>query len=104
MEVSVIFTSPGKEPPVRIGQEVRWAPKRVWKLWRRKNLAQAVIRTQALQPVAIPTDYLVLRETRLKEYVLKFPIVDTPTLRTLKTVRGPRGIHCRLLANLYNIA
>jgi hypothetical protein len=50
--VSAIL-SLGKEPPVPIGQEVRWAPEMAWTLWRRRKLlASAGNRTPAVQLVA----------------------------------------------------
>jgi hypothetical protein len=29
--------TPGKEPPVPIGEEVGWTPEPIWTLWRREN-------------------------------------------------------------------
>jgi hypothetical protein len=42
--------TPGKEPPVPIGQEAGWAPEMVWTLWSRdKSLTPAENRTPAVQ-------------------------------------------------------
>jgi hypothetical protein len=50
-------STPGKEPPLSIGQDVGWAPQPALTLWCTETfLALAGNRTQAAQPLAIPTD------------------------------------------------
>jgi hypothetical protein len=71
MEVSgllhVLATlTPGKEPPIPIGYEARWAPELVWTLWRRKKiLAPSGNRTSTVEPIAIICIYIFIWFVRL---------------------------------------
>jgi hypothetical protein len=92
--------TPGKEPPVPIG-ESEWTPEPVWTLWRRRECCTAGNRTWAFQSIArrytdwaIPTQYCDLLRAgrpsdrsssprRVKDFLLSMsfrPVLGPPSL------------------------
>jgi hypothetical protein len=56
MEVSGQLHAPAALSLVPIGYEAGWAPEPIWTLWRGEKSYTARNQTQAVQPVAMPTD------------------------------------------------
>jgi hypothetical protein len=85
--------TPGKEPPVPIGQETVWAPEPVWKLWRRekswpcRKLNPGRL-ARSPSPVAIPTPIQIWGG--VYKYYTKQDVSAWQVEQNLSTCKGKR--------------